>query len=137
MFPTNTKGGGAIMLFPDVCKVPAPPAPFIPVPYPNQAPPKLTGGSKQKVQTKSVKKKTKAGVGMKGKVGGMKSNVSRSFGDEAGTLKGMASTSQGQALVHRLQTQGFSGAGAKLMVEGQPVESSSDQILLRSILSKR
>ena len=29
------KSGGQSVAFPDVCKVPAPPAPFVPIPYPN------------------------------------------------------------------------------------------------------
>ena len=38
MFPasTTTSNGTATVAFPDVCKVPAPPAPFVPVPYPNE-----------------------------------------------------------------------------------------------------
>jgi hypothetical protein len=35
MFPASTKGNGLSMGFPDICKVPAPPAPFAPVPFPN------------------------------------------------------------------------------------------------------
>ena len=37
MFPaaSNKKKGGFATDFPDVCKVPAPPAPFVPVPFPN------------------------------------------------------------------------------------------------------
>jgi hypothetical protein len=37
MFAVNSKASssGAAVTFPDVCKVPAPPAPFVPVPYPN------------------------------------------------------------------------------------------------------
>jgi len=35
MFPASTKGGGQLFAFPDVCKVPAPPAPPIPTPFPN------------------------------------------------------------------------------------------------------
>ena len=35
MFPASTKGGGQLFAFPDVCKVPAPPLPPIPVPFPN------------------------------------------------------------------------------------------------------
>jgi hypothetical protein len=27
--------GGMSLVFPDVCKTPAPPAPFVPIPYPN------------------------------------------------------------------------------------------------------
>ncbi len=31
----HTGSGGLSINFPDVCKTPAPPAPFVPVPYPN------------------------------------------------------------------------------------------------------
>ena len=37
MFPASTKEGGQCFAFPDVCKTPAPPAPFVPIPYPNIA----------------------------------------------------------------------------------------------------
>jgi len=37
MFPASTKGAGQCMIFPDVCKTPAPPAPPVPIPYPNIA----------------------------------------------------------------------------------------------------
>ena len=33
--PKSSKVGGQEIAFPDVCKVPAPPAPFVPIPYPN------------------------------------------------------------------------------------------------------
>ena len=35
MCPASTKGGGMSIVFPDVCKTPSPPEPFVPVPYPN------------------------------------------------------------------------------------------------------
>ncbi|MCC7536734.1 MAG: DUF4150 domain-containing protein [Deltaproteobacteria bacterium] len=35
MFPIATKSGGMAFAFPDVCKVPAPPAPPVPTPFPN------------------------------------------------------------------------------------------------------
>ena len=35
MMPASTKAGGLCMAMPDVCKTPAPPAPPIPIPYPN------------------------------------------------------------------------------------------------------
>jgi superfamily II DNA helicase RecQ len=35
IFPASTKGGGVCFAFPDVCLTPAPPAPPIPIPYPN------------------------------------------------------------------------------------------------------
>jgi hypothetical protein len=37
MFPASCLGGGQCLGNPDVCKTPAPPAPFVPVPYPNIA----------------------------------------------------------------------------------------------------
>ena len=37
MFPASTKMGGTCFAMPDVCKVPAPPAPPIPTPFPNTA----------------------------------------------------------------------------------------------------
>jgi hypothetical protein len=37
MFPASCRSGGKCFAFPDVCKTPAPPAPFAPVPYPNIA----------------------------------------------------------------------------------------------------
>ena len=46
MFPASTREGGKCFAFPDVCKTPAPPAPFVPVPYPNMARPnRADGGS--------------------------------------------------------------------------------------------
>ncbi len=35
MFPASSKSGGTPIGFPDTCKLPAPPAPFAPTPYPN------------------------------------------------------------------------------------------------------
>ena len=35
MLPASNRGVGMSLNFPDVCKTPAPPAPFIPVPYPD------------------------------------------------------------------------------------------------------
>jgi hypothetical protein len=37
MFPASSREGGQCFAFPDVCKTPAPPAPFAPIPYPNFA----------------------------------------------------------------------------------------------------
>ncbi len=74
------KGSNGVgFAFPDVCKVPAPPAPPIPTPFPNIAQTtNLTKGTKKvKVDGNSVF--------VKG------SQFSRSSGDEAGTLKGIIS----------------------------------------------
>ena len=37
MFPAATKAGGDALAMPDTCKVPAPPAPPVPTPFPNMA----------------------------------------------------------------------------------------------------
>ncbi len=92
MFPKAKKGGTTIA-FPDVCKTPAPPAPFVPIPYPNtqyqenlqtanqvDAAAQAGNPKAKKLQRKAIKNLKKA--------------VARSKGDEAGTLKGVVSASQ-------------------------------------------
>src|SRR5512138_1568550 len=75
----NADTNGTTIAFPDVCKTPAPPAPPIPIPYPNIAMSSDTakGTKKVKVEGKPVCVKD--------------SNFSKSTGDEAGTLKGLVS----------------------------------------------
>ena len=71
--------GGVTIAFPDVCKTPAPPAPPIPIPYPNIAKSSDTAKGSKKVK-------------MDGNPICLKdSNFSTSTGDEAGSLKGIAS----------------------------------------------
>lgn len=79
MFPASTKGGGSCAAFPDVCKVPAPPAPFVPTPFPNMAQCASASGASGKVKFDQKPALTKS------------SEITRSSGDEAGTLKGMIS----------------------------------------------
>ena len=80
----SKKSGGGGISFPDVCKTPAPPAPFVPIPYPNSqyqenlkkasdVDAKAANGNKvaAKVQQTAIK------------------NLQKSVGDEAGTLKGV------------------------------------------------
>jgi hypothetical protein len=113
MFPKASKSGGQThFIYPDVCKTPAPPAPFVPVPYPPSAPP--LGGAKRSRKTKVT--------------GNSVSKFTVSSGDEA-------ATQGGRVLSYRLQTLGFSKQGAMLMVQGKPVVMASDQSVLRGILS--
>jgi len=72
----NADTNGITIAFPDVCKTPGPPAPFIPIPYPNIAKSGDTakGTKKVKVDGKPVCVKD--------------SNFSTSNGDEAGTAGG-------------------------------------------------
>jgi hypothetical protein len=75
--------GGFNMAFPDVCKTPAPPAPPIPIPYPNagQASDTSDGPSSVKIDGKMpmVKgaKYSKSSGDEPGTVGGVLSNVNR------------------------------------------------------------
>jgi hypothetical protein len=66
------------MGFPDVCKTPAPPAPFVPIPYPN-----IGQCSQAKGSTTGKKVKLDGG---KAVVQG--TEISMSSGDEAGTAGG-------------------------------------------------
>ena len=81
MFPACTKGGGQVFAFPDVCKVPAPPAPPIPVPFPNIGMCNQADGSTctKKVKILGQPVITKA------------TEIPKTMGDEAGTLKGVSS----------------------------------------------
>ncbi|MCA9606402.1 MAG: DUF4150 domain-containing protein [Myxococcales bacterium] len=118
MFPASTKGGGQVFAFPDVCKVPAPPAPPIPTPFPNigmcnQA----NGGTcSKKVKILNQPVITKA------------SEITQTMGDEAGTLKGVSSGTnmdkatfkvgvskvkvEGNDIVNLLKTTAQNGASA-------------------------
>ncbi|MEW9918196.1 PAAR-like domain-containing protein [Marimonas sp. MJW-29] len=73
MFPasSNKKKSGVSITFPDVCKTPAPPAPFVPIPYPNIE----IASSKMKVSSVKVRNFGK--------------NFEKSKGNDAGTLKGI------------------------------------------------
>lgn len=86
MFPASTKGGGTSISFPDVCKTPAPPAPFVPIPYPNsQYQKNLKKASKVDAQAKAGNRKA---IKLRNEA---ISNLKQSMGDEAGTLKGVVS----------------------------------------------
>jgi Domain of unknown function (DUF4150) len=70
---------GVTIAFPDVCKTPAPPAPFVPIPYPNIA------KSSDTAQAASTVTCDGQPVCVKD------SNFMMSTGDEAGSLLGVAS----------------------------------------------
>ncbi|MGE0788943.1 MAG: DUF4150 domain-containing protein [Sandaracinaceae bacterium] len=81
MFPASTNGGGVCNSYPDVCKVPAPTGPPIPTPFPNVGQCTDAKGSTCSSKVKILNKKTFT----------KKTELSRSSGDEAGTLGGMVS----------------------------------------------
>lgn len=75
--------------FPDVCKTPAPPAPFVPIPYPNS---QYQSNLKKanKIDAQAASGDQKAIALQKEAI----SNLKMSVGDEAGTLKGVVSATQ-------------------------------------------
>lgn len=79
MSVVHKSSGGVSIAFPDVCKTPAPPAPPIPIPYPNIA--------KSSDSAKTAKKVKADGKPMCVK----DSNFSTSVGDEAGSIGGIIS----------------------------------------------
>ncbi|MBI5017323.1 MAG: DUF4150 domain-containing protein [Deltaproteobacteria bacterium] len=73
--------GGTSIVFPDVCKTPAPPSPSpIPIPYPNTGTSSNTSGGPSNVQTDGQMPMVKG------------SKYSMTSGDEAGTLGGILSS---------------------------------------------
>jgi hypothetical protein len=75
----HASSNGVTIAFPDVCKTPAPPAPFVPIPYPNIA--KSSDTSKGASTVKCDGNPTCV----------KDSNFMLSTGDEAGSLMGVAS----------------------------------------------
>ena len=71
--------GGFNIAFPDVCKTPAPPAPPVPIPYPNIGQSSDTSGGPSSVKTDGKMPMVKG------------AKYSKSSGDEPGTIGGMMS----------------------------------------------
>lgn len=84
MMPASTNGGGQCMTPgpTDVCKTPAPPAPFVPVPYPNIAMPAQAKGDTCSKKVKILSKKTLVHT----------TEIPMSSGDEAGSIGGVVSS---------------------------------------------
>jgi hypothetical protein len=101
IFPASTKGGGHTIAFPDVCKTPAPPAPFVPVPYPNS---QYQSNLKEanKVDAQAATGNAKAIALQKEAI----SNLKMSVGDEAGTLKGIVSATAAVRVGYTLHKSG-------------------------------
>lgn len=123
------------MAFPDVCKVPAPPAPFIPTPFPNMSQVASASGTSSKVKFAGKEAVT------------VSSKISRSSGDEAGTLFGMMSQvnmnqtsfrmgstavkAQGKAVVTVLKPTAHNGMNANAPVGAQVAPSQTKVLILR------
>lgn len=103
MFPASTTAGGQCFVFPDVCKVPAPPAPPIPTPFPN-----IGQCQQAKKTTKKVKIQNKACLTKK-------SEIPRTSGDEAGTLKGIISSTNMDKLKYKKNSSKVKFEGANVV----------------------
>ncbi len=79
MMPASTKAGGVAFAMPDVCLTPAPPAPPVPIPYPNLGQLPATNGTTTKVFTENKEMLVQG------------SKIPNSSGDEAGTNGGVTS----------------------------------------------
>lgn len=101
MMPAATKKGGTAAGFPDVCKTPAAPSP-IPLPYPNIG--QLSGAGKTI---------DKVVIGNKDTIV-ESSEISSSKGDEAGTLKGVVSSTN-------MSTIKFKKYSSKVYAKGKKV----------------
>ena len=103
MFPLCTKSGGQLFAFPDVCKVPAPPAPPVPTPFPNLGMCNQADGgtctSKVKVQNQPVIT--------------VASEIPSTQGDEAGVAGGVSSGTQMSKAVFK---QGVSKVNLRVMM---------------------
>jgi hypothetical protein len=77
--PASTKAGGMCFAMPDVCLTPAPPAPPVPVPYPNVAQLAATSNAVDKVLVENKETVVEG------------SKMPSSTGDEAGTNGGVVS----------------------------------------------
>ncbi|HZE99414.1 MAG TPA: PAAR-like domain-containing protein [Planctomycetota bacterium] len=102
MVPASTKGGGMTATTGplDVCKVPAPPAPPVPTPFPNMSSVSNAGGTASKTKFDGSAVVT------------LKSEMSSSNGDEAGVLGGMVSN-------RNMDKVSFKNGSSKVIVEGE------------------
>ena len=102
MFATTMQGGMCIAM-PDVCKVPAPPAPPIPTPFPNQGMCQTANSSTcaQKVYISNMNAAT------------IKTEIPQSMGDEAGVAGGLVSGMIKGPVK-------FTMGSVKVMIEGSP-----------------
>ncbi|MFQ5757342.1 MAG: DUF4150 domain-containing protein, partial [Acidiferrobacterales bacterium] len=104
MLPASTNGGGQCAGFPDVCKTPSPAGP-VPIPYPNVAMLTQSKGRSCSRRVKILNKKTAT----------VKTEISMSSGDEAGTAGGgvVSNKIKGPAR--------FKKGSSKVKAEGRPI----------------
>jgi uncharacterized protein DUF4150 len=110
MSVVHAGSNGVSIAFPDVCKTPAPPAPFVPIPYPNIAKSADTAQGAQNTTCDGNPVCVKD------------SNFKMSTGDEAGSLMGMVSAKiKGKAE--------FVNFSFDVQIEGKSVPRAMDMML--------
>jgi hypothetical protein len=115
MFPATTTAGGMCMGMPDVCKVPAPPAPPIPVPFPNIGQCPMATGTTTNVFVMNMPALTEA------------SKMPLSSGDEAGVAGGVVSGTNMGPVVFRAFSSKVSFGGKKaVMLTGTTAHNGSN-----------
>jgi len=115
MFPATTMMGGMCMGMPDVCKVPAPPAPPIPIPFPNIAQCPMATGTTTKVFVMNMPALTEG------------SKIPLSSGDEAGVAGGVVSGMNMGQVVFRTSSSKVSFEGKKaVMLTGVTAHNGSN-----------
>jgi hypothetical protein len=107
----NADSNGVSIAFPDVCKTPAPPAPPIPIPYPNIAKSSDTAQGTKKVKAEGNPICVKD------------SNFSTSVGDEAGSAGGGIASSKQKGKAE------FVNFSFDVQFEGKNVPRSFDLML--------
>ena len=100
MFPMSTIEGGVCFAMPDTCKVPAPPAPPVPTPFPNTA------------QVMSATKTSKKVLVRNKDAVVEQAEIPSSLGDQAGVAGGVVSGAFGQKVT-------FKKGSSKVVVEGK------------------
>lgn len=104
MRPASTNGGGQAVAMPDVCQVPAPPGPNIPTPFPNMAmlaqADAGTCSSRVRITNRPVCT--------------VRTEIARTSGDEAGTVKGVVSGTQ-------MDKATFKSGVSSVQVEGNDI----------------
>jgi len=124
MFPASTKDGGvASTAGPlDVCKMPGPPAPFVPVPYANMVDGLAASGDEagKRTQKKIISDAKKIGINAKSAT----SAVLGIMGNEAGTLKGGIVSNKNIA-------------GAQFIMSSSKIKAEGKSVTLPSTMTSR
>jgi hypothetical protein len=105
MFPAGSKAGGNCLGVPDVCQVPAPPAPPVPTPFPNTA----MVANASKTSTKVMFENKDAVVET--------SEIPSSDGDQGGSVGGVVSGTVAQKVVFKLGSSAVKAEGKAVVFQ--------------------